>query len=207
MSKYRRAFEQQAQGLPINRQAGFCGHPRKAPQVPVQAGATQGFAFQVERGVEQLQFALPVGHVHAEFFRDRAEAHTVFEIAWQKRRHMKGLGHGEMLMEIAQVIRCPGRQHVVITLAPRGIGDFGNDCRQLAVGFVTIKKAHRVERQAPTARLGQQADRTLWRMTNGLADLFAHRIDQAHAIAGEGFEVVAFAKRKRRETAVARQRR
>ena len=69
----------------------------------MQAGAIQGFALQVERGVEQFQFALPVSHVHAELFRGGAEAHAVFEIAGQKRRHVKGLGHGEMLMKVAQV--------------------------------------------------------------------------------------------------------
>ena len=66
MSKNRCAFEQQAKGLPVNRQAGFRRHPREAPQVAVQAVAIEGFALQIERGVEQFQFALSVGHVHVE---------------------------------------------------------------------------------------------------------------------------------------------
>ncbi|MNG40359.1 hypothetical protein D3C84_1289100 [compost metagenome] len=66
--------------MPINCQRGFRGHPREAPQVTVQAGAIKGFAFEPERGIEKFFFALPVGHVHTDPFRDRAEAHAVLDI-------------------------------------------------------------------------------------------------------------------------------
>lgn len=79
----------------------------------MQAGATEGFAPQVEGGVEQLQFALPVGHVHAEPFSGLAEAHAVLQVAGQEWRDMKRLGRRDMLVAFAA-----GREYVVVAFAP-----------------------------------------------------------------------------------------
>eukprot|EP01132_Coremiostelium_polycephalum_P016763 gene16762-20127_t len=151
MGKNRRAFKQEAQGLPINGQAGLGGHPREAPQVAVQAGAVQGFALQAQGGVKDFQFALPVGHVHAEPGGGRAEAHAVFQVPGQERRDMKRLGHGEVLMLTGR--QRLGRQHVVIALAPRGVGHFTKDRGQRSVGLEAVEETHRVKGQAPTAGL------------------------------------------------------
>jgi len=187
---HRGALEQQAQRLPINRQRGFGSHPGKAPQVPVQVAPVKGFASQIEGGVEQFLLALPVGHVHTQDLRGRAEAHAVFQVQRQEWRDMKRLGHGKMLVEVLQMGRRSSRQHVVKTLAPRSVADFAENRRQLAVGLVAIEKTHRVERQTPAARLGQQADRTLRCMAHGFADALddwtVRRLEEA-AVALDSF--------------------
>ncbi|MNG30626.1 hypothetical protein D3C84_1162770 [compost metagenome] len=91
----------------------------------------------------------------------------------------------------------------MVALAPRGVTDFADDRRQLAVGLMAIEKTHRVERQAPAAGLGQQADRALRHMPDGLAYLLSHGVDQAYASAGERLQVIGFSKRKRSEAAQA----
>src|SRR5450830_540462 len=194
------AFEKQAQGLPVDRQAGLGGHPGKAPQVAVQAGAIKGFAVQAEGCVEDLEIALPVGHVHAESFGGRAEAHAVFQVPGQERRDMERLGHADVLVAVAL-----GGQYVVVVLAPGGVGDFAENRQQLAVEVMAVEETHRVERQAPTAGLGQQADRALRGLPEGFTDLLANGIDQAHALAREAAQVVGFAKREGRQALAAGQ--
>src|SRR5450830_555107 len=194
------AFEKQPQGLPVDRQAGLGGHPGEAPQVAVQAGAIKDFAVQAEGCVEDLELALPVGHVHTESFGGRAEAHAVFQVPGQERRDMEGLGHADVLVAVTL-----GGQHVVVVLAPGGVGDLTENCQQLAVEVMAVEEAHRVERQAPAAGLGQQADRTLRGFPQGRADLLAHRIDQAHALAGEAAQVIGFAKGEGRQAPAAGQ--
>ena len=110
-----------------------------------------------------------------------------------------------MLMEIEPVLRRPRWQHIEKAFSPRRVRDFADNRSQLPIGFMAIEETHRVERQAPTAGLCQQADRPLRRVAYGFADLQANRINQAHALAGKGFQVIRFAKREGRKTAGAAQ--
>ncbi len=166
----------------------------------MQAGAIQGLAVQAEAGVEQLGRALPVGHVHAEAFAHRAEAHAVLQLARQKGRNVEGLVHADL---VAPVTIC--RQHVVITLAPWRVADFAEDGHQALCGVVTVEDAHRVEGQAPAARLRQYADATLRARAQCLLYPIAHGLVQRHALAGGLGQVVGFTEGEWREAAGAGQ--
>ena len=166
----------------------------------MQAAAVERLALQAKAGVEQLVRALPVGHVYTQAFAGLAEAHVVFKVAGQEWRDMKGLGHGDMLLP-----RTAGRQHIVVTLVPGCVADFAENGHEALVGIKAIKEARRVECQAPTARLGQQAHGAAEGLAEGFCDLLAHGINQAHASTSELRQVVAFAETERRPTAASGQ--
>src|SRR5690606_15309861 len=157
------ALDQQAQRLPINAQHGLAGHPGEGQQVAMQAGAVERLAAQAEAGLEELFFALPVGHVNAQALAGRGEAHAVFQVAGQERRDVEALWHAMAQLAGAGAGAGAGadRQYVVVTLAPRRVAHLAENCCQTPVVFMAEKNAQRVERQAPAARLGQQADATL----------------------------------------------
>ncbi|MND97880.1 hypothetical protein D3C80_902110 [compost metagenome] len=168
----------------------------------MQTGAIQRAALEGEGGVEQAALGVVVFHVHAEALPRCAEMHAVLQLARQERRDVEGLGHREVLAAAAR-----GRQHVVVALAPGRVADLAEDRRQLAVGVEAVEEAHRVEGQPPAAWLGEQADAPLRGAPQRLADALAHRIAERHALAGELRQVVALAKRQRREAAGSDQRR
>jgi hypothetical protein len=60
-------------------------------------------------------------------------------------------------------------------------------------------EAHRVERQPPAARLGQQVHGALGCLPGGLADQLAGGLGQRHAAAGQGRQVVGFTPAQRRQ--------
>ena len=123
----------------------------------------------------------------------RAEAHAVFQVARQERRHMEGLGHGEMLVNSRSAGL--GRQHVVVALAPRGVGHFTQDRGQLSVGLEAVEETHRVKRQAPTAGLGQQADNALRRMPEAMPTCWRTASIRRMPLP-VNFQVIGFAKGK-----------
>lgn len=79
--------------------------------------------------------------------------------------------------------RTAGRQHIVVTLMPGCVADFAENRHEALVGIEAIKEARRVEGQPPTAWLGQQAHGAAEGLAEGLCDLLAHGINQAHACA------------------------
>jgi len=63
----------------------------------MQAALVQWLAAQAEAGIEQLERALPVGHVNAQALARWAEVHVVIHLAGQVGRDMETLRHREEL--------------------------------------------------------------------------------------------------------------
>jgi len=201
MVEDRRALEQQAQRLPIDGEQGLGGHPGETEQIAMHGAAAKRLAFQAEGGVEQLQFALPVLHVHADAPARRVEAHAVLQGLRQERRDVEGLGHAA-----AQIAVAVGRQYVVITLTPGRVAHLAEHRGELLLFIEAIEETDRVEAQAPAARLGQQAHRAGDRSTQRFAHALAHGIGQCDALSGVLRQVVALAEGEGGEAPTATQR-
>ncbi|PAV93377.1 hypothetical protein WR25_08741 [Diploscapter pachys] len=92
---YGGAFDEQAQGLPVDGPDGAQAHPGEGQDVGAYVLAIQGAAFQGQVGFEDLLLALPVLHVNAYLRLVQVKTQPIVHVQGQERRYMKGLGHGE----------------------------------------------------------------------------------------------------------------
>ena len=110
--------------------------------------------------------------MHSEPFGRLIEAPTIVHIHRHERRDMEALFEFKSLQ--ARTLAA-GRQHVLVPLAPRGVGDFRHDRLESLAGLIeAVIKAHRVHAITKIAQMRQQPDRPVGAGSGVLLDQAPH---------------------------------
>ena len=141
--------------------AGWRRSTRRRP------GASSARPLQLQRGVEVDLAVLAADDLHAQVAPGRGQAQLVLVIHGHEGRDVEdlvdALAHAAVLAAHAQ--------HVGVALAPRRVGDLGDDRLQaLARAVEAVVEADGVEQVAQAAQVGQQPHRAARARAGALGD-------------------------------------